>query len=132
MAATDGAAEAWRNLAICLELAKRPTDAEPAYLKALAAEPTDATSRVNLGMLLARAGRVGEAESHLARVMPTAAVHHHLAHAAQQRGDARQAARHLRAAAAADPSYSNVRVRAPKMEPPRQDAATASAAALLE
>ena len=103
--ATGGAAGAWVNVGVAREVAGRPAEAEAAYRRALAADPTDGTARANLGMLLARDGRVQEASSQLSSAgLSPAAVHWHLAHALNDR-DPAAAARHRRAAAGLDPAY---------------------------
>lgn len=102
---TNGSAGAWVNLAICLECAGDFSEAETAYRNALSADPQDNTARVNLGMLLARDGRLQEATAQLSAVLSPAAVHWHLAHAMEQRGDSKAANRHFRAAASLDPTY---------------------------
>lgn len=102
---TGGTAGAWVNLAICLECAGDFVEAETAYRNAIAADPQDKTARVNLGMLLAREGRQQEAIAQLSDVLEPAAVHWHLAHALERRGDHSAANRHFRAAASIDPTY---------------------------
>ncbi len=103
--ATDGAAAAWVNLAICQEAGDEPKDAEASYRHAISVDPAHETARVNLGMLLARDGRLQEAASQLANVLEPAGVHWHLAHALARRGDQTAADRHFRAAASLDARY---------------------------
>ena len=105
--ASGGAPAAWRNLAVSLELLGDPEEAELAYRNALAGEPEDETSRVNLGMLLARSGRLSEARAELAMVLPPASVHHHVAQALARCGRGEEAAAEMRAATAIDPRYAS-------------------------
>ena len=103
--ATGGTAAGWTNLAVAAEVAGRSSEAEEAYRNAITADATDRTARVNLGMLLARDGRLQEAAAQLSSVLQPAAVHWHLAHALEDRGDSTAANRHFRAAASLDPQY---------------------------
>ncbi len=104
--ATDGSAVAWRNLAVAHDVLGEAETAEEAYRHALAADADDDISRVNLGMLLARAGRLTEAREQLSKVLAPAAVHFHVAQALQRRGQHAAAATELRAAAAIDSRYA--------------------------
>ena len=103
--ATGGSAGAYVNLAICREVAGDAAGAESAYRGAVAADPRHETARVNLGMLLARAGRLQEAGAELSMALEPAAVHWHLAHALADADRPEAAARHFRAAASLDPAY---------------------------
>ena len=103
--ATGGTATAWTNLAVAAEVAGQRGEAEEAYRNAITADPADRTPRVNLGMLLAKDGRLQEAAAQLSSVLEPAAVHWHLAHALEDRGDMTAANRHFRAAASLDPQY---------------------------
>ena len=103
--ATDGAAAGWTNLAICQEAAEDRNGAEASYRHAVSVDPKHEVARVNLGMLLARDGRLQEAASQLSVALDPAAVHWHLAHALASRGDQSAADRHFRAAANLDPQY---------------------------
>jgi tetratricopeptide (TPR) repeat protein len=106
--ATDDAPEAWRNLAISMDLLGQSQKAEAAYRRCLAINANDADARVNLGMLLARAGRLPEARNELARILPPAEVHYHIARALQRAERHAEATKELRAAAAIDPRFSTI------------------------
>src|SRR5262249_44549698 len=58
--ATNNAADAYANLGFCHELAGHPEEAEKVYRKGIAADAKNSPCRVNLGLLLARRGRIGE------------------------------------------------------------------------
>ena len=116
----DKAVEAWKryadavgrtpasltNLAVALEQAGRPADAEKAYAAAIAADPAFKPARVNLGVLLAKQGRILPAKKHLSAVLEPAAVEWHLGAALQAAGQMPAAEDHYRAAAALDPAYA--------------------------
>ncbi|MEL7239963.1 MAG: tetratricopeptide repeat protein [Planctomycetota bacterium] len=93
------------NLAITQEVAGLKDDAAKTYRKAIAKNPTHKTANVNLGMLLARDGELQEAARLMSDVLEPAAVHWHLAHALEARGDQKAAERHYRAAQSLDGRY---------------------------
>ncbi len=103
--ATKGSTDAWMNLAVCQEVAGRTAEAESSYRQVISIEPNSKVARTNLGMLLARDGRLQEAAAQLSSVLEPASVHWHLAHALAQRGQTEAANRHFRAAASLDPMY---------------------------
>ena len=94
------------NLAVALEQAGRPADAEKAYAAAISADATFRPARVNLGVLLAKQGRILPAKKHLSAVLDPAAVEWHLGAALQAAGQLAAAEDHYRAAAALDPAYA--------------------------
>ena len=63
-------------------------------------------ARVNLGVLLAKQGRILPAKKHLSAVLEPAAVEWHLGAALQAAGQMPAAEDHYRAAAALDPAYA--------------------------
>jgi len=84
--ATQGSADAFNDLGYCQDLAGWPASAETSYREALAIDPGHHFARVNLGLLLARHGRGGEALIQLQTVMTPAQAHYNLALAYEQVG----------------------------------------------
>lgn len=76
---TNESAFAYSNLAFTEELAGLPQQAEVDYQHGIAKDPTNEPCRVNFGMMLARHGRIGEAELQLQAVLSKAEVHYNLA-----------------------------------------------------
>lgn len=105
VAAVGETPDALVNLAITQEMAGQGTEAADTYRSAILKNPTHKTANVNLGMLLARSGDLQDAARHMSNVLEPAAVHWHLAHALEARGDNKAAERHYRAAQSLDPRY---------------------------
>lgn len=106
----DQDAEAWYNLGFDLE-SVAPAQAQEAYRRAIALDPTNADAHVNLGRLLYEQGDLTEAESHyrqaLARVPghPTAAFN--LGIALDDLGRKDEAVQSYKLAITVDPDYAD-------------------------
>lgn len=94
------------NLGIACEVADRAAEAEAAYLEATRRDPRHKAAHVNLGILLARQGKVEPAHAVLSQVLEPAAVHWHLGAGLAAGGHDREADYQFAAAARLDPSYS--------------------------
>jgi tetratricopeptide (TPR) repeat protein len=105
--ATNGSADAFNDLGYCQDLAGWPESAETSYREALAIDPEHRWAHVNLGLLLARHGRGGEALLQLQCVLPPAQAHYNLALAYEQVGKRAQAEDEYSIAAWLDPTLTD-------------------------
>ena len=126
IAATDGSAAGYSNLAFCYELAGRPQDAEGAYARAIGKDPRHVASRVNYGLMLVRLGREGEARLHLQAVLQPAEVHYNVGSAYESLGRPEQAKAEYAKALQLDPAFTDARTRLAEMNAPASPPAPAS------
>ena len=113
--ATDGSASAYSNLGFCHELAGHRAEAEAAYKKGIAKDPKNEPCRVNYGLMLARAGRVGDAVVQLQAVLAPAEVAYNLASVYEQQGKRELAKEQYRQALELDPEFQDARARLAKL-----------------
>lgn len=106
---TGGSGTAYSNLGFCHELAGDPTAAEAAYLKGIAAEPSNEPCHVNYGLMLARRGRAVEALRQLQIVLPAPQAHYDLASVYQMQGHKDQARAEYQRAVDLDPQFQDAR-----------------------
>ena len=106
VAATGRTPNSLVNLGLANERAGRHAAAEEAYRQATRIDPQHKTAHVNLGMLLARQGKLQPAQAAFAVVLSPAATHWHLGIALQSAGKVVEADQQFRAAAALDPAYA--------------------------
>ncbi|HEV7301216.1 MAG TPA: tetratricopeptide repeat protein [Tepidisphaeraceae bacterium] len=104
-------AAAYANMGFTYDLADRFSDAEAAYKQAIAIDPMHKATRVNYGLMLAKAGQIDAATSHFAAVLPPAAVQYNLASFHEQQGDIDAARVAYSAALKIDPNFRDAKVR---------------------
>ena len=110
-AATGDSAAAYSNLGFCYELARRPEDAEAAYLKGIRRDPKHVASRVNYGLMLVRRGRVNEGKLQLQTVLTEAEAHYNVGSVYESLGRTEQAKAEYDRALELDPSFADARAR---------------------
>jgi tetratricopeptide (TPR) repeat protein len=108
---TDRSAEAYNDLALCYERAGKLADAEQTYRTAIARDRTDATVRMNYGLMLARADRLDEATAQLQTVLKPAEVQYNLGSVFEQMGKLDEARARYRKALELDPKLVDARAR---------------------
>ncbi len=89
--ATNSSADAYANLGFCHELAGHPEEAEKAYRKGIGADAKNSPCHVNLGLLMARKGRIGESLHELEMVLSKPEAHYDLASVFESQGMKEQA-----------------------------------------
>jgi tetratricopeptide (TPR) repeat protein len=89
--ASDSSADSYANLGFCHELAGHPEEAEKAYRKGISADAKNSPCHVNLGLLLARKGRIGESLHELEMVLSKPEAHYNLASVFESQGMKEQA-----------------------------------------
>lgn len=109
--ASGNDAAAYSNLGYTHELAGDPASAEQAYLKGIQIDPKNEPCQVNLGLLLARTGRMNEAEQHLSAVLPPAQVRYNIGSVHEQLGQKDQARAEYRRALELDPGLDAAKTR---------------------
>jgi tetratricopeptide (TPR) repeat protein len=109
--ATGGDATGYSNLGFCHELAGQFGEAEEAYKKGIAKDPTSNPCRVNYGLMLARNNRIAEATLQLQTVLTPAEIHYNLASVFEHEGRKAQARTEYRRALDADPNFADAEVR---------------------
>jgi tetratricopeptide (TPR) repeat protein len=110
-AATNDSAAAYSNLGFCYELARRPEEAESAYLKGIRKESTHVACRVNYGLMLVRRGRVGEGRLQLQAVLSEAEAHYNVGSVYESLGRREQAKAEYAKALALDPQFADAQAR---------------------
>lgn len=111
IAQTGGSAEAWNNLALARESFGDAAAAETAFAEALRRDPANPAANVNYGLMLARAGRIDEAEARLRTVLPAGQVQYNIASAMESQGLRAQAAERYRRALTVQPDLNGARSR---------------------
>ncbi|HWB54132.1 MAG TPA: tetratricopeptide repeat protein [Tepidisphaeraceae bacterium] len=111
VSATYGAATAYGDLAHCYELAGKYAQAEQSYKEALAKEPANPTCRVNYGLMLARQGKIDEAENQMRGILSEAQIHYDLGIVCEQTKKTQQARSEYAQAIKLDPQMMQARER---------------------
>jgi tetratricopeptide (TPR) repeat protein len=111
IAATHDSAAGYSNLGFCFELARRPQDAEAAYLKGIRRDPAHVACRVNYGLMLVRTGREAEGRMQLQAVLKPAEVHYNVGSVYDSLGRAEQAKFEYAQALALDPTLTDAQSR---------------------
>jgi tetratricopeptide (TPR) repeat protein len=109
--ATNDSASGYGYLGFCLELAGRIPEAESAYKAGINREPGGQLCHVNYGLMLARQGRLQEAEQQLQAVLTAAEVHYDLASVLEQQGHKNEAKVEFRKSIEIDPDMADARAR---------------------
>jgi tetratricopeptide (TPR) repeat protein len=86
-ATTGDTAAGYSNLGRTYELAGRWREAEASYVQAIRRDPSNATARVNYGIMLAKRDRTDEAELQLGKALPPAEVQYNLGSVSELRQD---------------------------------------------
>ena len=111
IAATDGSATGWANLGFSYELLGDVDAAMQAYQQGISVNPEDPACRINYGLLLARQGRLQDAESQLLLALPPEQAWYNIGSALEQQGDVAGAAAAYRRALAIQPDFEPARIR---------------------
>jgi tetratricopeptide (TPR) repeat protein len=109
--ATGGSAIAYCDLAFAEEWAGKPAAAQGDYQRAINKDPQDENTRVNYGLMLARAGDIDGATEQLSAVLPKAEVHYNLASVYAARGKKLQAKAEYQKALELDPDMSDAKAK---------------------
>jgi tetratricopeptide (TPR) repeat protein len=109
--ATNHAAAAYGNLALCYEMSGDIEKAELTYKKGIEHSAKDELCRVNYGLMLARLGRTNEALVQLQAVLTPAAAHYNLGSVYELQGKAAQAKLEYTRALEADPTFFDAQQR---------------------
>jgi tetratricopeptide (TPR) repeat protein len=109
--ATRNSAIGYGNLGFCLELAGKKEEAEKAYRRGVARDPSCQLVRVNYGLMLARLDRIEEARQQLGAVLPPAHVHYNIASVYEQRGMKDKAREEYQAALISDAHFRDAKAR---------------------
>jgi tetratricopeptide (TPR) repeat protein len=104
-------ASAYANLGFTYDLADRFTDAEAAYRQAIQIDAKHKASRVNYGLMLARAGRMDDAVAQFAAVLPPAEVRYNVASFYEQQGKLDLARAEYGTALEINPSFTAAKTR---------------------
>ena len=110
-AATADSAAGYSNLGFCYELARRPEEAETAYLKGIRKDPRHVACRVNYGLMLVRSGREGEGRLQLQSVLKPAEVHYNVGSVFESLGRPAQAKAEYGKAIDLDPNFADAQAR---------------------
>lgn len=113
---TNGNPTAYSNLAFCLEISGKGSEAEAAYKSGIKKDPKNEPCRVNYGLFLARTGREKEAIEQLSAVLPPAKVHYNLASVYETVGRADEARAQYRKALEVDPEFWEARSRLSRLD----------------
>ena len=100
---TNQSAAAYANLGYAYELSGRTTEAETAYKRGIAQDPTQELCRVNYGLMLARAGREEEALAQLTVALSPADAHYNVGSIYELQGKKQQAREEYNKALQLDP-----------------------------
>lgn len=103
-AATNDSAEGQSNLGRTYELAGRWREAEAAYVASIRKDGSNATARINYGILLAKRDRIDEAEEQLSKALRPAEVQYNLASVFEIREDLTSARERYSRALKLDPT----------------------------
>ncbi len=109
--ASNGAAAGYNNLALTYELAAKPRDAEMSFKKGIAKHPKDQAIQVNYGLMLARIGRVAEADAQLKKVLQPAEAAYNMGSIYEEMGKKEQAKQKYEEALALNPKMSDAQAR---------------------
>jgi tetratricopeptide (TPR) repeat protein len=109
--ATNDSAAGYSNLGFCYELARKPEEAEAAYLKGIRRDPKHVASRVNYGLMLVRRGRTNEGTLQLQAVLTPAEVHYNLGSVYETLGRPEQARAEYGRALELDPALADAQSR---------------------
>lgn len=109
--ASNGNATGYNNLALTYELAAKPLEAETTYKHGVAKNPQDETLHVNYGLMLARAGRISEAEAQLKKVLQPAEVAYNIGSVYEELGKKDQAKQKYQEALSLNPKMTDAQTR---------------------
>jgi len=116
VAVTKGSATGYSNLALCLELAGKSSEAETAYKAGIAADPKNQPCRVNYGLMLARQQRLAEAMAQLQAVLTPAESHYNVASVLESQKRPEQAKQEYIKALQLDPDLIDAKTRLAALE----------------
>jgi len=111
IAATNNSASGYSNLGLCLEMAGRIGEAEAAFKAGINREPNGQLCHVNYGLMLARQGKLKEAEQQLQTVLTPSEVHYDLASVFELQGRKDQAKAEYQKSIELDPEMSDAKAR---------------------
>jgi tetratricopeptide (TPR) repeat protein len=114
--ATGYSAAAYSNLGFCYELMGNTKEAEQAYQKGVAKDPSNVPCRVNYGLLLVRKGRVGEGKVQFSAVLQPAEVYYNVGSVYEATGRKEQAKAEYRTALKVDPQFADAVARLNELE----------------
>lgn len=109
--ASDGSATSYNNLALTYELAGKAKEAEVNFKRGIEKYPQDEVLRVNFGLMLARLGRVDDAQAELKHVLDPAKVAYNLAAVYEEMGNMSEARKHYREALSINPQLIDAQSR---------------------
>jgi tetratricopeptide (TPR) repeat protein len=109
--ATGDDAGGYSNLGFCYEMAGDVANAEKAYMEGVRREPKSLPCRTNYGLMLARSGRIPEAEAQLSFVLKPDQVRYNLATVYEQKGEIAQARQELKKAVEINPKNQDAATR---------------------
>ena len=113
--ATGHDAGGYSNLGFCYEMAGDATHAEKAYVEGIRRDPRSLPCRTNYGLMLARSGRIPEAEAQLSFVLKPDQVRYNLATVYEQKGEMAQAKKELEKAIEINPKNKEAQMRLANM-----------------
>lgn len=113
---TGGDSTAYSNLAFCLEISGKGSEAEAAYKSGIKKDPKNEPCRVNYGLFLARTGREKEAIEQLSAVLPPAKVHYNLASVYETVGRSNEARAQYQKALELDPEFWEAKSRLSRLD----------------
>lgn len=109
--ASGGNATGYNNLALTYELAGKASEAELNFKRGLAKHPQDEALTVNYGLMLARLGRVDDAEILLKKVLDPAKAAYNLAAVYEEMGNKVEARKRYREALSLNPQLTDAQAR---------------------
>ncbi len=112
---TGDHASGYSNLGFCYEMAGDVANAEKAYMEGVRREPRSLPCRTNYGLMLARSGRIPEAEAQLSFVLKPDEVRYNLASVYEQKGEIAQAKKELEKAIEINPKNKEAQTRLANM-----------------
>jgi len=113
---TKGSATGYSNLALCLELSGKSTEAEAAYKAGIAADAKNQPCHVNYGLMLARQQRLAEAMTQLQAVLTPAESHYNVASVFEAQKRPEQAKQEYMKALQLDPDLVDAKTRLAALE----------------
>lgn len=116
LAATHDSAQGYANLGYCQELAGQPDQAKASFEKGLAKEANNPSCRVNYGLLLAREGKIREAETQFKGILTEAQMHYDLGAVYEQQQRIGQARAQYMAALKLDPALTAAKARLDQLQ----------------
>jgi len=117
IAASGNAGYAYGNLGYCYQLAGYPNLAKATYQKGIDRDPKNAPCRMNLGIMLAKDGKVEEAVRMWDSVLTEAQIHYNLASVYQMNGRKEEAKAEYKKALESDPTLIDARARLSDLDP---------------